>query len=385
MHITEGWITAWGNAISIRVRRPENYGKDLTLRYPVTMLFDGSALRITLDNFCGTQPVTLTHADAAKSGKGSSILPQTSRRILFNGSETVTIPAGGSVLSDPVPLHFLRGERVAISMYFADFTELRSSVNVTGPLSEGFFSIGDQTASGKLPKDSTNSTNWFYFLSSIEAKTDESHRAIVCYGDSITAQAWPDYLMKRILREGNGSVSIVRKAASGSRILRQYDNIVYESYGLRGELRFPHEVPNPGADTVIIQHGINDIIHPVGEEINPFRPWSDMPTAEDLIEGTKRYIRWAKEYGMHVYLGTLLPIEGWRTYAPFRDKIRNAFNDWMRSCEDVDGCIDFDLALRDPLEPSRFANGYDSGDHLHPSDKAYQRMAEIIPQELLTR
>ena len=385
MHKPEGWITAWGNAMSIRVRRPENYGRDITFRYPVTMLFDGSALRITLDNFCGTQPVTLTRASAARSDKKSDIQPDTFVRILFGGSEEVTIPAGGSVRSDAIPMEFVRGERIAVSLYFADFTELRSAVNITGPLSEGYFSIGDQTGAAVLPKDMTNSTNWFYFLCSIEARTDERSRAIVCFGDSITAQAWPDYLMSRILREGDGSVSVIRKAASGSRILRQYDNIVYASYGLRGELRFPHEVPNPGADTVIIQHGINDIIHPVGEEVNPFRPWSDMPTAEDLIEGTRRYIRWAKEYGMRVYLGTLLPIEGWRTYAHFREKIRQTFNDWMRSCDEVDGCIDFDAALRDPMEPTRFADGYDSGDHLHPSSRAYQRMAEIVPEELLTR
>ena len=45
-----------------------------------------------------------------------------------------------------------------------------------------------------------------------------------------------------------------------------------------------------GADAVIIQHGINDIIHPVGVEVNKFRPWSDMPTAADLIEGVEEYI-----------------------------------------------------------------------------------------------
>lgn len=29
------WVTSWGNAISIAERRPENYAKELTLRYPV--------------------------------------------------------------------------------------------------------------------------------------------------------------------------------------------------------------------------------------------------------------------------------------------------------------------------------------------------------------
>ena len=385
MHTTEGWITAWGSAVSIRPRRPENYGRDLTLRYPVTMLFDGTALRITLDNFCGTQRVRVRRVYAAFAGSGADLVPGTSCPVLFGGKHHVIIPAGGSVQSDATPMNFKRGDRIAISMYFDDYTELRSSVNVTGPLSGGFFSIGDHSASDTLPRDLTNDTNWYYFLSSIEARTNADNRAIVCYGDSITAQAWPDFLMQRVLDSGDGTVSVIRKATSGSRILRQYDNIVYASYGLRGEVRFPHEVPNPGADTVIIQQGINDIIHPVGVDVNEFRPWSDMPTAEDLIEGMRRYIRWAKEYGMRVYLGTLLPIEGWRTYAPFRDKLRQEFNNWMRRTDEADGCIDFDKALRDPVYPTRFAEGFDSGDHLHPSQEAYKKMADLIPEELLHR
>jgi len=274
---------------------------------------------------------------------------------------------------------------VAISLYFDDFTELRSAVNITGPLSPGYFSVGDHADAASLPMDLTNSTSWFYFLSSIEARTNENNRAIVCYGDSITAQAWPDFLMQRVLKESNGSVSIIRKAASGTRILRQYDNIVYDSYGLRGEVRFPHEVPCPGADTVIIQHGINDIIHPVGTNVNPFRPWSDLPTLDELIGGLRRYVGWAKDYGMQVYVGTLLPIEGWRTYAPFRENLRQGVNEWIRTTREIDGCIDFDLAVRDPMRPTAFANGYDSGDHLHPSNAAYKRMAQEIPAELLKR
>ncbi len=385
MHTNEGWIAAWGNAISVRVRRPENYGKNLTLRYPVTMLFDGSALRITLDNFCGTQLVRVHHVVASKAGEGSAILPETTVPVLFGGSPRVTLPVGGSVRSDAVELPFKRGERIAISMFFDDFTELRSAVNITGPLSNGYFAVGDFAESALLPLELSNSTNWFYFLSSIEARTDENNRAIVCYGDSITAQAWPDYLMGRTLADGNGTVSIIRKAASGTRMLRQYDNIVYDSYGLKGETRFPHEVPCRGGDTVIIQHGINDIIHPVGVEVNPFRPWSDLPTLDQLVTGMRRYIGWAKDYGMKVYLGTLLPIEGWRTYAPFREHLRDEFNNWMRGTSEADGVIDFDKALRDPEQPTRLLDEFDSGDHLHPSTLGYQRMALEVPEELLTR
>ena len=377
------WTSVWGNAISIRMRRPENYGRHLTLRYPVTMLLNGDALRITLDNFCGNEPVTVSYVTVARVEERSTVALSSIRRLTFDGSETVTIQPGERVQSDPLPYRIERGEQLAVSLYFADFTELRSAVSITGPLSGGYFATGDYADCPELPEDLSNKTNVYYFLSDIVVQATEESRTIICYGDSITAQAWPDFLMKRLLRQENGHTAAVRKAASGTRILRQYDCITYDSYGLKGATRFPHEIAVAGADTVIIQHGINDIIHPVGTDVNPFRPWSDLPTAEDMIDGLRRYIALAKDRRLKVYLGTLLPIEGWRTYAPFRDDLRNAVNDWMRTTKEADGCIDFDAAVRDPARPSAFAKGFDSGDHLHPSMAAYERMAEAVPEALL--
>ena len=260
---------------------------------------------------------------------------------------------------------------------------MQSAVLITGPLSKGFFSLGDQTSAGRLPLDTSKTTNWFYFLSNIDILTSPDNHAVICYGDSITAQAWPDELMLRLLREGKKHTSVIRRAASGTRILRQYDCITYDSYGLKGSNRFSHEIPTSGADTIIIQQGINDIIHPVGCDINPFRPMSDLPTAEELIDGLKWYVDQAHALGLSVYIGTLLPIEGWRTYAPFREELKNQVNEWIRLTDGFEGCIDFDLAVQDPDHPAAFKAGYDSGDHLHPSSAGYKAMADAVPKSFL--
>ncbi|MDE5564069.1 MAG: lipase, partial [Oscillospiraceae bacterium] len=182
------WVAAWGNAISIRVRRPENYSRNLTLRYPLTMLLDGEAVRITLDNFCGTESVTLTHASVARSLEGSGIDGETVLPLTFGGAAHVTIPAGERVQSDPAAFPVKRGEKIAISLNFADFTELRSAVNITGPLSSGYFAVGDFADSAVLPMDVSNKTNWFYFLSDVDVLTSADKHCVICYGDSITAQ-----------------------------------------------------------------------------------------------------------------------------------------------------------------------------------------------------
>ena len=374
-HESNSWVSVWGNAVSVAENRPERYAKDITIRYPIHIPFSGKALRLTFDNYCGTEPITLTKTTVFSGGKFHPVF--------FGGQRAVTIGAGENAVSDPLPLELTQGEVIHVSFYLGDFTLMRSVVFTCGPLSEGLYANGDQTETTSIHRDISRSTHLFYFLSNVSVLTEPDNHTIVCYGDSITAQNWPDELTLRCFHEGHHKTAIIRRATSGSRILREYHCLTYESYGLMGSNRFHHEVPTDGADVVIIQQGINDIIHPVGEKVNVFRPMSDLPTVEQLIDGLKTYISQARSYGYRVYVGTLLPMGGWRTDAPFRQEMRHAYNDFIRTTDLIDGCIDFDAALRDPENPDWFLPEYDSGDHLHPSTAGYRRMAMEIPGELL--
>ena len=373
------WVACWGNATSITDRKECTYAKNLTLRYPIRMCFDGNRLRFRFSNLTGTESVHIEYACVARQ-----IADYQPLAITFDGKECFSIPAGEEVTSDEVEISVQAGETLDVSFYLSDFTQMNAGTLITGPLSKGKFAYGDYARQKELPIALTRSTNWFYFLNTIDVLTEEKNHALICYGDSITAQSWPDYLSLRAWEEGCRDVSIIRRAVSGTRILRQYDCITYQAYGLKGATRFPIEMNVAGADAVIIQHGINDIIHPVGVEVNPFRPWSDMPTVEDLCQGVEQiYVRPAREKGWQVWSGTLLPIEGWRTYNQDRESMRVAFNAWLRQSELFNGCVDFDKAVRHPTHPQAFAEGYDSGDHLHPSEKAYKAMAEAVPVSLL--
>ena len=369
------WISVWGNAVSVAENRPERYARDITLRYPVISPFTTSSVRLTFDNYCGTEPITIGKTTVFYGGKFHTVT--------FGEEMAVTIPGGENAVSDPLDLFVHGGELLQISFYLQDFTLMRSVVYTCGPLSEGLYANGDQTENPNINIETSRKTQLCYFLSNVSVLADADTHAIVCYGDSITAQDWPDELALRCFIEGYDKTAIIRRATSGSRILREYHCLTYESYGLSGEHRFHHEVPTEGADAVIIQQGINDIIHPVGTENNVFRPMSDLPTVQELIEGLKGYIALARSYGYRVYVGTLLPMGGWRTDAPFRQAMRHEYNEFIRTTDLIDGCIDFDKALRDPERPDYFRPEYDSGDHLHPSAKGYARMAREVPAELL--
>lgn len=373
------WVACWGNATSITDRKECVYSKDITLRYPIKICFSGNKLRFRFSNLTGTQDNTITKAYVTKQGD-----PYTPVQITFNREQSACIKPGTEITSDEIPFLVNAGETVDVSIYLGDYTQMNAGTLITGPLSKGRYAYGDFAAEKNLPLELTRNTNWFYFLNTIDIFTEEKNHAIICYGDSITAQSWPDYLAIRAWNEGYHNISIIRRAVSGTRILRQYDCITYQAYGLKGKTRFPIESNVAGASSVIIQHGINDIIHPVGYEVNPFRPWSDMPTCEEMIIGTQEiYIQHARKLGLKVWSGTLLPIYGWRTYNEERDIMRCEFNEWLRNSPDFDGCIDFDKAVRSSKNPAAFAEGFDSGDHLHPSEAAYEAMAYAVPLQLL--
>lgn len=376
------WVSCWGNATSITDRKEATYAKDLTLRYPVRICFSGNKLRFRFSNLTGTEPVTLSQVFVAKIVEaGIDYIPVA---VTFDGGDSVTMAPGTETTSDEISFEITAGESIEISIYLGEYTQMNAGTLITGPLSRGKYSYGNFACERILPLDLTRNTNWFYFLNTIDIYTEEQNHALVCYGDSITAQSWPDYLAQRCWDEGYHHVAIIRRAVSGTRILRQYDCITYQAYGLKGETRFPIEMNVAGASAVILQHGINDIIHPVGVEVNPFRPWSDMPSVEEMSEGFRRfYISHARELGLKVWSGTLLPIFGWRTYNEDREKMRVAFNEWLRTASVFDGCVDFDAAVRDQADLRAFAPGFDSGDHLHPSESAYKAMADAVPSELL--
>ena len=368
----------YGQAMSIVTHKPSQYAKNITLRYPMTSSFDGNQIRICLDNYTGKEGVIFDSVTIGRVISGRDLDPTSIQEITFNKEKGLQLDAGEQCYSDLMDYEVHKGEKIAISFYLKEFTHLRCGVYTQGPLSTGFFGEGDFAHSGIMNHDLSMKTPWVFFLSEVAVLTKKENKVITCYGDSITSQDWPDYL-QQLMWQNNKDVSVVRKAVSGTRILRQYSCVQYEAYGLKGDYRFGHEMHVAGSDTLIILQGINDIIHPVGIEKNEFRPWQDLPTSQDLINGLRKYVQYAKSIGMKVYIGTLIPIEGWRTYAHFRENLRNEVNEWIRTTDEIDGFIDFD---KDICEGHKMKDEYDSGDHLHPSPKGYEQMAKTAYNKL---
>ncbi len=116
---------------------------------------------------------------------------------------------------------------------------------------------------------------------------------------------------------------------------------------------------------VVVDLGINDILR------NP-----RLADPDAIVEGLRTLVRQAHARGIKVVGATLMPFGGHRGYTDARESVRQQINAEIRAGRVYDAVVDFDQAVRDPYDPRRFRSDYDSGDHLHPSDKGYERMAE---------
>jgi len=206
-------------------------------------------------------------------------------------------------------------------------------------------------------------------------------RTVVALGDSITDgngstpdadRRWPDFLARRLAPHG---IAVANAGISGARLLK-------DGMGERALARFEHDVlGQPGVSDVIVLLGINDI----GWPGSPFAPYETMVTLDQLIAGFRQLAGAAHARQIRITVGTLPPFEGALEGTPFaghyslqKEALRKALNDWIRHAGIFDAVVDFDAVLRDPERPQRMTAAFDSGDHLHPGDAGYRRMADAV-------
>ena len=81
---------------------------------------------------------------------------------------------------------------------------------------------------------------------------------------------------------------------------------------------------------------------------------------------------------LKVYGATLAPYVGALYFRDCGEVKRQEFDGWLHTWGAFEAVVDFDAAVRDAAEPSKFREDYQSGDWLHPSDVGYRAMAQAI-------
>jgi lysophospholipase L1-like esterase len=304
------------------------------------------------------------------------------RRLTFDGNTSVIVPAGGQVLSDAVVVFVPPDSDVLVTTY---------SPTASGPVTYhpsarqiSYLAVGDLTEDTSGAGYAEQTPYWRY-LTALDVLSDEAEGTVVALGDSLTDgitsttnadRRWPDVLAAR-LRAAVGSgqdvprYSVVNEGISGNQVLaagtgRPADN-------QSGLDRFSRDVlSRPNVKVVVIDLGVNDILR------NP-----ELADPDRILAGLRTLVRRAHAHGVRAVGATLMPFQGHRGYSGAREAVREEINAEIRSGRVYDAVVDFDQALRNPYNPRGLRPDYDSGDHLHPSDLGYARMARVVDLQAL--
>ncbi|MEV5550968.1 SGNH/GDSL hydrolase family protein [Streptomyces sp. NPDC052309] len=377
---TGTWVGAWSTSPAAAEPGTETTGMaGRSVRNIVHAGVGGTSARITLSNLYGQSPLTITHASIALAdGTGTAAATADSmRRLTFGGSPRVVIPAGGQAISDAT--------RIAVP-YGADVLVTTYSPTPSGPVTyhpharqTSYVAVGDHTQDVTAAAY-TEPTPYWRYLTALDVLSHEAQGTVVALGDSITDgfgsavdanHRWTDFLAARLrdAAEDGRDVprySVVNQGISGNRVLtggrgRPADNP-------SGLTRFARDVlGRPNVRAVVICLGVNDVLH------SP-----ELADRDAILDGLRTMVDQAHARGLKVVGATLMPFGRHRGYTDARETMRQEINAEIRAGRVFDAVVDFDKALRDPYDPRRLRSEYDCGDHLHPSDKGYERMARAL-------
>ena len=98
--------------------RPGQRFNNQTVRMIVRTSIGGRRVRVQLSNAFGSAALVVGAAHVAARAKESEIIPASDRALTFSGKSSITIPAGASVVSDPVELDVPALGDLAVSVFF---------------------------------------------------------------------------------------------------------------------------------------------------------------------------------------------------------------------------------------------------------------------------
>jgi len=385
---TNAWIATWATSPQSGTpdpREPLLNIDNQTVRERVRASIGGSQFRLRFSNEFGSSPLLIGAATVAIPKDASTIKEESIRNVTFEGRNSIEIPAGAPVLSDPISLQLMPGAEISISIYFPK--------HLTTPTLHAFAfkhavvsQHGDFTHEKKIDPRALSTAS--ILVTAVLVPSQPSNRLVVAFGDSIsdgdgsTVDAennYPDNLIRRIARTSKGStLAVVNEGIVGNRLLRDT-----EIFGVSALARFDRDaLVLPGVTHIVLLEGINDIGFAGAKMDGQYlADPAETRSAQDIIDAYRQLISRAHARGIKVIGATITPWEGVDIpgyYSDAKESVRATVNKWIRNKGAFDGVIDFDAVVRDPDHPTRLLPKFASKDHLHPNDTGYKAMADSI-------
>ncbi|MET8429053.1 GDSL-type esterase/lipase family protein [Nocardia sp. NPDC004860] len=388
-HWVGSWLAAPSDSFSVidPALSPQFSAGDQTYRLVITPHRGGSTVRVHLTDRTRPTPIEIGHVTIGAQADNAAVQPDSLREVTFGGSRTVTIPAHGDAISDPIELTFDAFEPLSVSVYVPGVAVLPTEHfdgNATSFYSPPF--AGDRAAEPSGAALSLHTTA-IPLVSGLDVVAPGDIGTIVAFGDSITDGyvaanylgdpqdhsvvdrnvRYPDFLQRRLDAAGR-PFTVLNAGISGNRVSREG---LIPQFGPDAVSRIQADaIDQAGVTDVILAEGINDLGVPIGASY------------EQIIAAYTTLIDRLHAAGLRVHLATLMPasnalLDGILTL-PYSDPVRVRVNAWIRGQHLADHVIDFDAALRNPADPSVLDPRFAGPDNLHPNATGYRAMADAI-------
>lgn len=339
---------------------PPRVISDATLRVEVRPVIGGSSARLRFSNLLGTSDLALGEVTVAQPASGTVT---GTTRVTFAGAPEVTVAPGQVVACDPVKLPVTTAP-MAVSFRVSGSPGPATGHPSYGP-AHGSTTVGDDAPfAGAL------------FLVGLDVLT-VGEGVIVAFGDSITEGAGADRAYTEVLndrlRSAGSSVAVLNAGVGGDAVR-----------GVLGRRLAPDVLDVPGVVGVILAIGTNDL--------GGGSTMLDPPTAEGLVAGMGAVLARLRARSLRVWVSPVTPFGDAARPAMFvphystpgRVALRESVNALVRALPDYDPAVDFDHALRDPVNGHHIPEAL-SGDNLHPNGAGQTRMAESIELDTVLR
>lgn len=380
------WRVAWGTAIdayyadsawNAHPTRTSTSVADATYRFIVRPTLAGSAVRIRLSNprrvglgIAGNDPVGFDAVTVAPRRSGADVA--TPLPVTFNGSRSIRLAPGASMVSDPVHLAVRRLDDLAVSIHVPQAQAnppLHPQTRVTQ-----FRADGDHTADTSGAAYTTKQQPIFW-LDALDVLTTAT-RTVVAIGDSITdgdqcggrtASGACDYSDDALM---DTDASYPAFAA------RRLVDTGFVNVGVNGAVAL--QTGDVLQHDVLDQAGVTDAIVEVGTNDISFGVPASVIT-HNLLKVAERL----RARGIRVIGATLVPrgdyagltgIVDFPGAAATRDRV-NAF---IRTSGSFDAVLDIARAVGAEGDDNRFDPAFDSGDALHPNTAGYRAIADAL-------
>ena len=380
---------------------PEAGARDQTFRLIVRPDIWGGQARIRLSNTFGTKPVTFDGVFIGLQLSGSALLKGSNRPVTFDKKTSITIAPGGSAVSDPVALPFVKsaddpmlaGRRLAVSFHVAGesgpMTWHAKALTTSYISPPGSGSMGGDVTEAGFP----NSTTSWYFLDALDMDAPQGTKAIVAFGDSITDgtastingdDRWADVFSRRLHAAYGNRFAVVNQGIGGNMVIgpADYSAAKPANGGPAALQRLERDIVSlSGVGAVIWLEGINDF-------------GNAGASADAVIAGVRDGVKRlrARIPGVRIFMATLTSslnsTNGGYGAFPIEEK-RRLFNQFVRTAGIFDGVVDFDGAtfepktgeLKESYQPNSSTGG--PGDKLHPNRAGYLAMGNAIDLKMI--